>query len=131
MNNRIIKFRVWNEEDNSWCGKAYPGVAIDKNDYDKLEKLIFQQFTGLLDKNGKEIYEGDIVKEGYCQGRAEIVFTDGGFFSKDLKHSWEEFLEEDVNTYEECRSFICSSRVEDMEIIGNIFENPEFLNKRL
>lgn len=95
----------------------------------ELENSVVQQFTGLLDREGKEIYEGDIVKNGYCQGRAEIVFVDGGFFSKELSDSWDEFLKGDVNTYEECRSFLSTSRGEEMEVIGNIFENKELLTQ--
>lgn len=73
---------------------------------------IVEQYTGLKDKNGKEIYEGDIVR--YVDDwdeNGEIVYDDGGF-----EVHWPielERLEGDI--------------ADMMEIIGNIHENPELL----
>ena len=81
--------------------------------------FIIQQYTGLKDKNGKEIYEVDIVKFRYeayehdvreCIG--EVYFEDGIFFF-DRKQS---FAMNDSNFFES-----------SLEVIGNIFENPELL----
>ncbi len=68
------------------------------------------QFTGLKDKNQKEIYEGDIVK--YWGGIAPIVYDKYGFA---IWNSDCDFF--DIN------------QPESIEVIGNIFENPELLDK--
>lgn len=91
------------------------------------------QFTGILDKNGKEIYEGDILRgdkypfncDGVDNYFAEIVWTDNvcGFYRITIKKpnstvrgashgNWEQLDEDDIKSF---------------EIIGNIHDNPELL----
>jgi len=79
--------------------------------YNGDDNFVLMQSTGLTDKNGKEIYEGDVVKGGivvHNRGRATIVY--------DLQ-SYDEW--EDPYPLESC------------EIIGNIYENPDLLPKPL
>ena len=90
-----------------------------------IQEVVFKrQFTGLKDKNGKEIYEGDIGKRTMKMPRFkqemqilvdcwEIVF-DKGAFSTRL------FGSDKPSRY--------SDRFEEIEIIGNIYENPELLS---
>jgi uncharacterized phage protein (TIGR01671 family) len=128
MNNRVIKFRAWNtgqkrmftaeemSEDQLTLDVNNRGFANIHSDPRKSEfsgdKMIALQFTGLNDKNGTEIYEGDIVKI-MRQGTAfigEVKWGTAGFFilTKQLPNLFQ------------------FSEIHD-EIIGNIYENQDLL----
>lgn len=90
------------------------------------EGLIRRQFTGLLDKEGKEIYEGDICKCRYYKHAEndlyltqKVVFDHASFFVivGDLTPDLE------TETYTNCPL----NWVNEIEIIGNIYQNPELL----
>ena len=66
------------------------------------------EFTGLKDKNGKEIYEGDVLTGDY-----QIIFDDSAFSAN-------------IN---QCFYHLDEYFLKDKEIIGNIYENPELLDK--
>ncbi len=74
------------------------------------------QFTGLCDKNGNRIFEGDIVKErgDAARTRYEIRWNEAGFEQKDIELRYGCLLE----------------RGDDLEVIGNIHDNPELLKRR-
>ena len=75
-----------------------------------MERLELMQFTGLLDKNGVEIYEGDLLKHHSSELLSEVIFNDGTFWMKNIM--WDNPL----------------GRMNDqLEVIGNIYENPELL----
>uniref|UniRef100_UPI0040262D42 YopX family protein n=1 Tax=Lachnospira sp. TaxID=2049031 RepID=UPI0040262D42 len=74
------------------------------------------QCTGLNDKNGKLIWENDIVKAKYSDGFEEI--TEVAY----SKNGYSPYL----NEYE-CEGCCCCCEVTEIEIIGNIFDNPELL----
>lgn len=108
---REIKFRAWDGEkmidtfsvQSNGDGVLYSG--------DIMGSWEIMQFTGLLDKNGKEIYEGDILMaDEYV---VEIKFKGGQFVG----------FNEKLNPQEtQNRNWL------QWEIIGNIYENPELLN---
>lgn len=135
MNNRTIKFRMWTTKTKKmfWPHQKF-GLTADeqsfflgqyftKNYYgdhsNYNEDIIIQQFTGLLDKNGKEIYEGDIVKR---------TINTGCFYG--MSPVYDEFKEVKFNPYE---GYGLKNPETDVpygwlwEVVGNVFENPELL----
>lgn len=91
------------------------------------------QFTGLKDKNGKEIYEGDIVKSTYFNYSSksfvtiqQIKFSRGGFVAISIDDSGVAELPEFYNSHTSLYLFT-NPTPNKIEIIGNIYENPELL----
>jgi hypothetical protein len=111
---REIKFRAWNKKHNimvSWEQmKVDNTVTICFGSVDSVRELM--QFTGLLDKNGKEIYEGDIIKEKF-DGLTKIEWG------------------ENCSCCSKVVGFIFGSGYKDVEVIGNIYENPELLKTNI
>lgn len=98
------------------------------------------QFTGLTDRNGKEIYEGDVLTDEFCgigyeeplnylidysNEEAKFIILDGGY-SHYLGEGSQDCYGGFVYT-DECRDM---SVVSEMEIIGSIHDNPELLNEK-
>ena len=123
---RTIKFRAWNKKYGLSSTFGFGDINGDDGHegyiqtystpsritgyiepYDIVSgKELLMQFTGLHDKNGKEIYEGDIV-------RLEETF----YGRKLLKIKW----------LEECSAWNIYGSNRDIEIVGNIYENPDLI----
>lgn len=95
---------------NDWCHFSLDGKYGD---------AILRQYTGLKDKNGREIYEGDILDDKedaplyieYNEDKASFCFVD-----KFDPYGIEYYTTKDLH-------------FEDMKVIGNIYENPELLRR--
>ena len=119
---REIKFRVWNPIEqkleywtlNDLCyhGPNRPDICLQN----------WQEYTGLKDKNGKEIYENDIVN--YGDNFPSLVIWDE-FAVGETPGFW---LEERGN-YDRPRFHTMTAYTNPIEVIGNIYENPELLDK--
>ena len=123
---REIKFRAWCKLDKI----LYDWEQVKKEftlEYFDDRGLIFQQYTVLKDKNGVEIYEGDIVKVISGYGWERISDVVWGLTSKHYGNypafSMPE-IETELNSFAE----VFDSGDYEVEVIGNIYENPELLN---
>jgi uncharacterized phage protein (TIGR01671 family) len=118
---RELKFRAWDDVPN----KDFPNRKPMMHDWDYVKMwspqdwecsgVTIEQWTGLKDRHGREVYEGDIVTEIWCgeERSTSIVERDapnGGFNLRDLDG---EYAEIDSN--------------HEFNIIGNVHENPELL----
>ena len=124
MKTRVIKFRAWDKVKNTWIFKSNitPFSIIGEitvfgmlNQYsiDKLDDIIILHFTGLNDKSGQPIYEGDIVNHIDSADKCEIIF----------QNEIAMFLAQEIG--DEKIGFNIDGT---SEVIGNIYETPDLLN---
>lgn len=137
MKKMIPKFRAWDDinkkmiydfyrEKIETVDDWYKGelVVRNKNEihcdllYSSKEEYLFRhvkelplmQSTGLKDKNGVEIFEGDIGWDDHLEVHGQVIFENGAF-----KYEWDNISEDLFEV------------TDDIEIVGNIHENPELL----
>lgn len=117
---REIKFRVWDNETNKFWheGRNLSLVSLVSDNLVNDDSTVLEQYTGLKDKNGVEIYEGDII----CQ-QMRFVETNGVIFWQEDKARFAVNLDGFITT-------ITKPQEHSYEVIGNIHENPELLEDK-
>jgi len=128
MRQREIKFRAWDTAHKSWYfyGEELNSLApeimeLNKETQFSWKDIVLQQFTGLKDKNGKEIYEGDILRQLYMGNWiiAPMIWNEAK-----AQFGMDAVVEDDgIPSHIE----IVIPKEQAPEIIGNIYENPDLL----
>lgn len=124
---REIKFRAWHKE-KKIMGEVlgidilHKEIFFSNEDVDCYEHTDFKdielmEYTGLKDKNNKEIYEGDILSDGNNEKPYKVIFENGSF-----RAEFEGYFEE--------HSFdLIDVVAQGCEVVGNIYENPELIKE--
>ena len=108
---RELKFRAWQLNEFYY-------FSIPQDDLEGvLGSAVVTQYTGLKDKKGEEIYEGDVLKyiyyDNFTVSVGMVTWLEGGFFINGDFNEW-----------------LCEGYCDEMEIIGNIYEHPDLLGKQ-
>jgi uncharacterized phage protein (TIGR01671 family) len=125
---REIKLRAWNSNHGCWDYSVFEFNSDGKLVYP--EGIHVMQFTGLFDKSGKEIWEGDIVRRTWrnCVGVNENMNGKSYDFNEEVKMtlgSWGLCVGE-----RNCPFWFIGTQESgdfDFEVLGNIYENTELL----
>jgi len=107
---REIKFRAWHETEKCWYYFTLNDLIRGEAAKDKYRYVNWGRYTGLKDKNGVEIYEGDIVS--YGSQVFEIQYDAPGYIM-----------------YGDDSYDLAYPSMKNVEVIGNVYENPELLRE--
>lgn len=113
---RELKFRAWGNHIKEYLGTNLVDVASMLGDLLKQGNWTIEQYTGLKDKSGKEIYIGDVVSEHQGDIVGEVVQKPSG----EYRIAWIGIFGGESVLYDHLS--LC-------EVIGNIHDNPELLEK--
>jgi uncharacterized phage protein (TIGR01671 family) len=123
---KTIKFRIYDKQNNKIIESgATPSMLKSFFEHTAVlhtkEEMPYLQFTGLLDRNGKEIYEGDIIKGMFSlSGKMGVVkyfkkYAGFGFTTEYWEKMDFNFKNNDLSRY---------------KVVGNVYENPELLSNK-
>lgn len=155
---REIKFRAWDNKEKKWLlGYEYPNLGgfsmfgetmlfeewsgiinrfiLQQRDR-KPEDLILMQFTGLKDRLGKEIYEGDILCIIDEDDQLQYSVCEYGTHRRDMASGWTvdiqgfSFVKSDgFKSFPIVKNYAGGHDLEIIEVAGNIYQNPELLKQ--
>lgn len=135
MTNRKLKFRGWNVIDKKMVNVQWNASFDEDGSINISPFVILMQFIGLQDKNKKDIYEGDIGEVINVDGIKTRFEIKWGIHRRDMTSGWTVdipsfcFEIEDFPTYPIVNNYKGIHDLDMVEIIGNIYENPELLMK--
>lgn len=125
---REIKFRAWDINHKKWYSRVQVGTNCGHAVYDEEREMwlefdefcgVVMQWTGLVDRSGKEIYEGDIVQSTLTSRQiGKVIFEDGIY-----KVLWSK-----NNPFNDEYDSFLHNVIRSSEVIGNIYENSELIN---
>mgnify|MGYP001684560063 CR=1 FL=1 len=124
---RLIKFRAWYKNEKlmlpiaeiifhkNWDIIAFPLTRVAISSYLVWGNVVLMQSTWLKDKNGRNIYEGDIVANLFYEGKKSLVIErENEYWGFNISY----FLQE------------CVINKDTREVVWNIYENPELLSQK-
>lgn len=119
---REIKFRAWDKLNKEMFNVESINfqerrVYRDTVSYREFNDIELMQYTGLKDKNNKEIYEGDILFESFGERYYRVIFENGSFRAE-FKGDFEEYSFDLIDVV-----------AQSYEVVGNIYENPELMEE--
>ena len=143
MNDRF-RFRAFDKQDkeliyeaeNTYDCQSYNGHIIWHDNFacllDDEERYTVEQCTGLKDKNGQLIYEGDIVKEKTFNNDIAIIKFGNGSGFQCFYPEWKGKYSKETKYNPGFRKdlYFWLSKQEGLEVVGNIHENPELLEDK-
>lgn len=151
--NREILFRGKRASNGNWIEGYFVLLAINEGlkhaihtGTDEGRFILFEvipetvgQFTGLCDKNGNKIFEGDILKATYTEQRQYqgVSYQDEHSCVEEVIYNEKsacfmlKIMCEDVPLYRPLHNFGSLANIKELEVIGNIYDNPELLEEKL
>jgi len=112
-----LKLRAWDKLENKMVDVAmvdiFGGFVIDGEEFKERRHVELMRYTGLNDRNGKEVFEGDIVASEKYKG--SVQYSNG-------------YLDYRVYTTPE-HCYFRLSELQPIEVVGNVFEHPHLLAK--
>lgn len=138
---RPIKFRIWDTKNKEWLAESDPNsltyygfhlfgevMQMQQVYPEDVPNFVIEQYTGIEDKNGTEIYDGDLTHAKGSKTIFRVIWQDGGFGVVPF-HTHNP----DVATNPKLMSFQLIMKhggLGNLEVIGNIHQNPELLEDK-